>query len=521
MIPSVCAISFSRPPGAVRHDPTPDIERYRIRGNRRVDKRVEENVDVAILGGGLSGLACACDLARQGRSVVVLEREEQVGGMAASFETGNRETAGAEHSDYFSFDYGPHRFHTTDTNVMSDVTTLLGENCHRSFRSSRIFLFGRYFDYPLDFFNILKNFPRLLLLRVVFDYLRTRIADRTGIKHYADANFQQWVERRFGKSLARIFFVEYTEKTWGIPASEISPVWARQRISLVSLREAVWKSVFAKDNAPRTLTREFIYPEYGGIGSIANAYAEEILKLGGRVMVDTPVKRIHHVDGRISQVDYDRHGVRSSVRADQVVSSIPVTGAIQLLAPRADEAVRARARKLRMVSIVFVYLEINKPSVTPDHWTYLPEKTFRVHRISEFKNFSPSAAPRDRTMVCAEITCRAGDAIWRADDDRLRDIAEKDLQKAGLLEANDVAACIVKRIPFAYPLCDVGFEENLASLLDYMHEFENLTLLGRQGLFRYNNMDQSILMGREVAKSLATRNRRGHVDIATEQKYFG
>jgi L-2-hydroxyglutarate oxidase LhgO len=35
--------------------------------------------DVAVIGGGVAGLACAAELARRGRSVVVLERHEQIG----------------------------------------------------------------------------------------------------------------------------------------------------------------------------------------------------------------------------------------------------------------------------------------------------------------------------------------------------------------------------------------------------------------------------------------------------------
>ena len=47
-----------------------------------------------ILGAGLAGLACGYEIAKMGLRVTVLEREPHVGGMASSFEEGDRATAG-------------------------------------------------------------------------------------------------------------------------------------------------------------------------------------------------------------------------------------------------------------------------------------------------------------------------------------------------------------------------------------------------------------------------------------------
>ena len=70
---------------------------------------------------------------------------------------------------------------------------------------------------------------------------------------------------------------------------------------------------------------------------------------------------------------------------------------IEALDPEAPEEVRASIARLRHLSIVFVYLEVDRPSVSPDHWVYLPEKHLKVHRISEFKNFSEETAPSGKT----------------------------------------------------------------------------------------------------------------------------
>ena len=151
----------------------------------------------------------------------------------------------------------------------------------------------------------------------------------------------------------------------------------------------------------------------------------------------------------------------------------------------------------------------------------LPEKHLTVHRISEFRNFSKACAPAGKTMVCAEITCRRGDKIWRMDDQSLQDLAEKDLISVGLIEKGEILGCKVRRIVYAYPVYDLEYEQHLAPLGEYVDGLRGIITTGRQGNFRYNNMDQSIEMGRSVAEEIHTGLSTGHEAVATGKEYFG
>ena len=57
--------------------------------------------------------------------------------------------------------------------------------------------------------------------------------------------------------------------------------------------------------------------------------------------------------------------------------------------------------------------------------------------------------------------------------------------------------------------------------MDFVHQFENLETGGCQGLYRYNNMDQSVEMGRMMAARLVGETGTDHEAVATEQRYFG
>jgi len=476
---------------------------------------------VVIIGAGLAGLSCALELARAGVQVTVLEREPHVGGMAASFEEGDRESAGQPGSDYWSWDFGPHRFHSDEPELMAHAEEILGDNRVWSKRLSRIFLFDRFFDYPLVLSNVLINMPRFKLLRVLLDYAWTRLMDATGLRRYGDRNFKEWVERRFGTELSRIFFTEYTEKTWGLPATQISAAWAKQRISLLSLGDTIKRTIFKTRDIPRTLITDFIYPKVGGIGELARCYARKIEELGGRVLVAVPVVRLHRDGQRVTAVEYWIEGAKHVVEPDDIVSTIPVTGLLQCLEPEPPQEVTSAAKRLGYVSIVFVYLKLSKPQVSPDSWIYLPQKSLRVHRISEFKNFSKLCAPPDKTLVCAEITCSPGKGLWRATPEELRDIAVEDLSRIGLIRREEVLNSFVKRVWHAYPLYDLDYERNLEPVMDFVRSLENLRSTGRQGLYRYNNMDQSVEMGRRAANATLHVGDADFEAVATEQKYFG
>ena len=155
------------------------------------------------------------------------------------------------------------------------------------------------------------------------------------------------------------------------------------------------------------------------------------------------------------------------------------------------------------MSLLLVYLKLDRPRVSADSWIYLPEKAMTVHRVCEFKNFSADCAPPDKTMVCAEITCRRGDPIWRASDRELSEVAVRDLARIGLVEARQVVGALVKRIPNAYPVYHLRYEDDLSPVLDWVAGLRNLRTIGRQGRFGYTTMYESVVLGRDVGRALA------------------
>jgi protoporphyrinogen oxidase len=468
---------------------------------------------VLILGGGLAGLSAGCRLGRNGWRVTVVEADAEVGGLASS---GTRITPWGE----FDYDTGPHRFHSGEQHLKDEVLMLLGDNKVEANRLSRIFLYGRFFHYPLIGSNVVKSLPKLVLIKCFLDYLWVKV--KNIFKKTPDDNFENWVVNRFGRKLYSIFFGVYTEKTWGIPCTQISADWAAQRISLLSLWDTIKKTLFKpKDSSvPRTLVSKFFYPKRGGIGMLSRRYKEEIEKTGGVVYTRTKAVEVRVKDGRATGALVESAEGRRFIAADTVLSTIPVTTLAQITSPAAPAEVLEASRSMRHRSMAFVYLILNRPKLTDDHWIYLPEDSITVHRLSEYKNFSPFAAPPDKTLICAEITCDYGDEIWNDSDENLRQICVDDLVKIGLIKRDEVLETFSRRARYAYPLYDLSYRKHKDTVLGWLDTIQGLDTTGRQGLFKYNNMDHSIGMGLAAAENLMGRG-ASHKKIADDQTYFG
>lgn len=447
---------------------------------------------VTVLGAGLAGMSSAAELARSGVDVTVLERDPVVGGLAKSL-----------HRNGYTVDLGPHRFHG-EPGVVQHFHDLMGENLVENKRKSRIWMMNRFFFYPLRVENVLMQLPRTILIKILIDYVTARVKQRLNPK--PDLSFEDWVTHRFGKTLYTIFFDVYTEKTWGLPCKQISSDWASQRISLLSLGDVIKKTLQPKQKPqPRTYVSSFSYPKHGGVGAICGRYQAQVQSAGGKVVTSIRLEKVKTDGKRVTSIVYQNGDLREVDTPGHVISSIPPQALLGLLDPAPPAEILEHAAKLQHRSLVFVYVVLKKENLTDDHWVYIPEKSRLLNRISEAKNFSRDNAPEGYTAVCAEITCIQGDEIWTADDRWLGERVITELADMGFMKKKEAVDTFVHREPQGYPVYEIGYREHLKALQEHLGAYENLLVIGRQGLFRYNNMDHSVTMGQRAAHTVLGR----------------
>lgn len=446
----------------------------------------EKNQKTAlILGGGPAGLAAGFELARKNYKVTVFEREDVVGGISKT----------AEHNGY-RFDMGGHRFFTKNREVEALWHETLKSDFIRTPRLSRIYYNRHFFKYPIAIGDALKNAGVLASFLWFLSYLQYRIKPI-----HPETSFADWVTNRFGKRLFETFFKSYTEKVWGIPTTELSAEWAVQRIKGLSLWEAVRNALLKPKTKATSLIDEFDYPKLGP-GMMYEALAERIKAAGGTVLTNHNVTGIRSRNGHVTEVEISGNGRVQTYAADVVVSTIPLPNLLTLLHPaRAD--VTATASKMRFRDFISVNLILDKKEVFPDTWIYVHDPSVKMGRIQNFKNWSPfMTANSDHTPVGCEYFCTEGDALWTMPDKDLVELASREIKAIGLSEGATVKDGSVYRVRNAYPMYTGPYREAIKHAKEVLAGIGNLEVAGRGGMFRYNNMDHSILSGWLAARKL-------------------
>jgi len=481
-------------------------------------------MDVVVVGAGPAGLTAAWQLTKGGVPTTVLEGDAMVGGISRTAER-----------DGWRFDIGGHRFFTKVPEVEALWHEILpDEDFILRPRMSRILYGGKLYDYPLRAVNALRNLGPVEALLCVGSYLWVRVrapADQT--------NFEGWVSSRFGYRLYRTFFKTYTEKVWGVPATELQADWAAQRIKNLSLVSAVLNAVMPKRNQKdiTSLIEEFQYPKYGP-GMMWETAARGVTGRGGRLVMEEKVSRIDWEQGTgatsvttavtggygpgagapvATRTDT---GAEHSYPATHVVSSMPLSSLVRVLSPAAPPEVLHAAASLRYRDFLTVALVVPESAGFPDNWIYVHSPEVRLGRIQNFGSWSPYLVKEGRTCLGLEYFVNVGDDLWTMTDEDLVALGMKELASLGLVSADQVERGFVVRMPKAYPFYDKDYKAHVDTIRGWLSaNVPNVHPVGRNGMHRYNNQDHSMLTALLTVENIMDGTSHDVWEVNVEEDY--
>ncbi|RAI45190.1 NAD(P)/FAD-dependent oxidoreductase [Rhodoplanes roseus] len=465
------------------------------------------HTDVFVIGAGPAGLTAAYCLSKHTPSVIVIEKDPvQVGGISRT----------VQHGD-FMFDIGGHRFFSKSKEVVDLWNEILPDDFIERPRLSRIFYGGKFYSYPLNATEALRNLGVVESAACVLSYLKARATPIHGPK-----TFHEWVRNQFGERLFSIFFKTYTEKVWGMSCDEISADWAAQRIKGLDLKVAVIhalkrsmggskpKPAAAGELVVKTLIETFRYPRKGP-GMMWDAAARKIRERGAQVLMGRDLVSLAYDprrelwDVEVATADGPEH-----YTAWHVISSAPLAELVDKIRPRPISTFHARA--LRYRDFLTVALMVDKPDLFPDNWIYIHDPSVKVGRVQNFRSWSPEMVPAGRTCLGLEYFCFEGDGVWTAPDDELIALATREVEKIGLVTAADVTGGCVVRQPKAYPVYDDAYRDNVATIRrDLELGCPNLHLVGRNGMHKYNNQDHAMMTAMLTAENILSGEQRWNV----------
>ena len=527
-----------------------------------------------IVGAGPAGLTAALEFCRRSSiRPVVLEAGDRIGGISCTIRhNGNR------------LDIGGHRFFSKSDRVMdwwTELMPVVDAECDREFaikyqnrqrairpfgrdgqspaggestfnsdpdcvmlvrsRRSRIYFMRFFFDYPLSLSaSTLRHLGFLRTLWIGFSYLKFRVFQRR-----PERPLQDFFINRFGRELHLTFFKSYTEKVWGVSCNQISATWGAQRIKGLSLRTAV--THFLKKLLPGTkkttdikqkesetsLIEEFLYPKFGP-GQLWEHVAKLVEEQGGEIRMGLRVTRLH-VDTNSNDVDHVTSvaartptGELVTIPGDYFFSTMPVRELIRAIDTTIPAEVQAISDGLMYRDFITVGLLVDRLLITEkdgstikDTWIYIQEPEVLVGRVQVFNNWSPYlVADPSKVWIGLEYFCYDTDALWNKRDEEIVQFAIEEVARIGILNAEEVRDSCVFRVPKTYPAY-FGTYDRFDEIIRYVDRYENLFLLGRNGMHKYNNQDHSMLTAMVAVDNIiaGNTNKRNLWEINTEQEY--
>jgi protoporphyrinogen oxidase len=466
---------------------------------------------VVILGAGPAGISAAWRLTKLGYPVTVLERDGAVGGMGRTIKVGD-----------YSVDFGPHTFHIRETpeskEILKTITPFFGEDPLTLVRGTRVLLRGKEYVYPLEMLQVLFGVSPLLSFRILWDYGLATLKSFFAPAKKEDS-FEEWGVRNLGRTLYDLCFGIYSERVWGLPTSQISSKQA-QRVAKLNLKNIILRTLGIKAD-PATYFTKYFYPRQG-ISLLYEGMAREVTAAGNQVLLNSPAIRVERTGStgsaqgdRVSKVVYRGESGEQSIDCDILLSTLPLPALVNMTSPALPQAVIDHAAKLRYRSLKLIYIALKRPQLTDYHWVYLLDEQFRVNRMSEQKNVSPDMVPKDRTILCIELSLWKDEPLWQASDEEVYKLALRDLMKMGYgVTESEVDSYYVTDIPTAYPVYELNFEDHLIPVLEGVHEMRNVMTLGRHGLFLNNSMDDNVGLGFQIADHIEQKGADGRVWVA-------
>ncbi len=452
----------------------------------------KQKLPIVVLGAGVCGLYAARALSRQGTPVVVVEKNEDVGGLAAGHRRGNN-----------FYDVGVHHLHAEDKEIMADIQSLMGEDLIPCEKVARIRYGKGYQRYPLKFLNLITGVPSWFLTYALAGLMWQQLKNH--FNKFEGQNAEEALIKLYGAPLYRHFFRDFTHRYWGIHPRELSALFIRAKMPRLSALD-VFKKMLSwlgfkegRNATVESATREeTIWFSRQGSRMMPRSLAQAIATSGGEILLNHELKSLRIHEGEVTEVIVSDGQNEKTIRCSGCVSTIPINNLVRSLVPRNETLVHC-AEDLRFRQIVVLGLLVNKPSILNALYIYYRNRIFT--RISEPSRSGMEVTPSGHSILLVEMTCEVGDPIWR-NDPKVKEQVLAELEEEGILSPSEVVECFPLQEEHGYPIFDLQFEKSLAKIASYVSQIPNLRSVGRQGGFCYPNMHQAMRQGMEAALDL-------------------
>lgn len=427
-----------------------------------ISEELKKNPKSAIvIGAGISGLAIAWKLCKEGFKVVIIEKQKFAGGLTASLPYNG-----------YKIELGPHIFLlpkkspiTEEIKEMMSVENLI--EIHQPWAKS--YYAGRFLDrsYPSLYDIVFRSGIKFFILGM-FGLLLSKIRSNSKLNKYKSA--EDYLIHTYGKFLYDVWFRPYFSKKCdrldNKPpqfATKIFHPITKERVgSFLSKKISIKKS--------RAIQESFnCYPRFG-MGSFIDTIINEINILNGNVILDAEIESICH-HNELKSIIMQKNNKKIELTSSIIVYSTSLPVAIKWFKDVPNE-VKLEVEKMKTMHSIMVFLFVDIDFLYKGWIITFYDNDLIIFRISQQNFLSSEIAPKGKTLLCVEIQTSEANSYWTSDEKIIVKRVINDLKKTGILYNEKIDGYKVIKIKNVYPIITSSDPKNNV-VIDFINSFKN------------------------------------------------
>ena len=354
---------------------------------------------VTIVGGGFTGLTAAYELAKNGISVTVLEAEAEIAGLAAAFDVGG------EKLDRFY-----HHWFTNDKEVMQLIDELgLNDRVEINPTNTGVYYANNFFKLSTPW-DLLNFTPLSFIDRIRLGLLALRARRVKDWMVLEDKTAHEWLIELGGENVYRVVWEPLLKGKFGPYAEEVSAVW-------------FWNKLKLRGGSRGKGGEERLAYFKGGFVGLADALAQRILDLGGRIETNAPVSAIEPIDGVWQTTS--SNGV---ITSDRVIATTALPLIADMVRGWASHDYLKSLERIQYIGNVCLVLELDRP-LSKTYWLNVNDPSFPFVGVIEHTNFERPETYGGNHIVYLSKYLPHTDLLYSMSADELLDYAFPFLQK--------------------------------------------------------------------------------------------
>lgn len=454
----------------------------------------EKKVNIAILGAGVSGLACSYFIGHD--KAEIFERSKQPYGLL-----GSREVDGVQ------WDMGPH-LSFTKHKLVRDLFQNLSENdfCEVNAVIGN-YNNGSWLPHPVQ--SHLYSLPSIERDQYCAE-MRFAIENYDKVK--PSNNYAQWLQNIYGCKFTEDFISKYTQKYWTVPPSKLTADWIGTRFKPPTY-DSLKRSMNKDDLSNSHYITKIRYPRTQGYMRFIKSLANDANVNFGSDITSINLKKKFFTTRSRTKIYFNR-----------LISTIPLPEFINLCSAPSD--VQKAAKRLSCSSALLINCVSGLKSELPYHLFYVYDENKLSTRVTNMGNLAPSNLLQYKSAFQVEVYESKYKQFGLSYDEIARKVSDE-LIEMGIV--SHVANCHWRYIKYANVIFDHGYFKNIKIVLDWLSVFglarepqdthpltdwsENnsvdlgsLILAGRHSQWKYYWSDDCIMRANEISNKLKLIN---------------